>query len=170
MRTVTVALSTLVLLFSLVGCYAHPSPIPMVGTRADIRQLAGDWSGEYRSDANGRSGTITFHLSAGADTAYGDVLMIPRGWPPHGSPGREGQSSSARHGPETLTIRFVRTESRTVTGTLTPYQDPDWNSEVVTRFEGRISDRVIEGTYLTRRTDYMAERSGQWKVTRTRRH
>ena len=61
------------------GCSSAPAPIPVVGTPADVRTLAGEWGGDYHGESNGRSGSIVFRLSAQADTAFGDVVMIPRG-------------------------------------------------------------------------------------------
>src|SRR5262245_26397835 len=62
----------------LVACATTPKPIPVSGSAADVSQLDGEWSGEYHGAGGGRSGLISFKLSAGADSASGDVLMFPR--------------------------------------------------------------------------------------------
>ena len=61
-------------LLLLAGCAGNPSPVPVVGTASDVRALSGEWAGEYRSPETGRTGSITFKLAAGRDTAFGDVL------------------------------------------------------------------------------------------------
>jgi len=62
----------------------------------------------------------------------------------------------------------VRAEGGIVSGTLTPYQDPECKCMVMTRFEGRLQDRVIEGTYSSRHLDAPEGHSGHWKVTRAK--
>src|SRR2546428_8302678 len=59
---------------------AHQPAVPLAGTARDVAALAGQWEGSYASAATGRSGSISFTLSAGSDSAFGDVIMIPRGW------------------------------------------------------------------------------------------
>src|SRR5256886_5468755 len=54
--------------------------VPVGGTAGDMAALAGQWEGSYSSASTGRSGSISFTLSAGNDSAFGDVIMIPRGW------------------------------------------------------------------------------------------
>jgi len=56
------------------ACTYHGTPVPVVG---DTRSLSGEWEGTYSSEQTGRSGSIMFHLKAGTDSAWGDVLMIP---------------------------------------------------------------------------------------------
>src|SRR2546430_3957423 len=54
--------------------------VPVGGTAGEVAALAGQWEGSYSSASTGRSGSISFTLSAGNDSAFGDVIMIPRGW------------------------------------------------------------------------------------------
>lgn len=56
------------------GCAGPGMPIPVQGS---VEPLVGHWVGEYRSPDTGRDGSIMFTLSAGADTAWGDVVMMP---------------------------------------------------------------------------------------------
>ena len=103
-RTVGVSL---VLLLALAACSSTPAPVPVAGKTGDLQQLAGEWEGEYSSEATGRSGTIVFKLAPGEDHAHGDVLMIPRGG---AEPFRRMDSSwpEAAHVPgQLLVIRFV---------------------------------------------------------------
>jgi len=74
--------------------------------------------------ATGRSGSIAFTLTAGGDSAFGDVIMVPRGW---GRP--------------------LRAWDRTERGAATKAQP---SSQVLTiNFDGRLAGDTIEGTYTT---------------------
>ena len=75
-RTLHAALAALV-----TACAAaHQPSVPIAGSTRDMAALAGQWEGSYSSAATGRSGSISFTLSTGTDSAFGDVIMIPRGW------------------------------------------------------------------------------------------
>src|SRR5438270_11912166 len=92
MRVLHVALVPLV---TACGAARQPS-VPLTGTARDMAALAGQWEGSYSSASTGRSGSISFTLSAGNDSAFGDVIMIPRGW---GRPLQawNGQASAGVH-------------------------------------------------------------------------
>src|SRR2546426_6728817 len=146
-----------------------PPPVPMAGTAGDVAALAGQWEGSYSSAATGRSGSISFTLSASSDSAFGEVIMIPRGW---GRPlqawDRQGGADAAGAQPRSavLTINFVRVASGRVTGTLAPYPDPETGAQLFTTFEGRLDDDTIEGSYTTRGAGSRDPQTGQWKVMR----
>jgi len=148
---------------------AHQPRVPMAGTAGDVAALAGRWEGSYSSAATGRSGSISFTLSASKDSAFGDVIMIPRGW---GRPlqawDRQGAAGGAAAQPRSavLTINFVRVASGRVTGTLAPYADPETGAQLFTTFEGRLDGDTIEGSYTTRGGGSGDAQTGQWKVTR----
>src|SRR5437660_3157130 len=62
------------------ACAAAPqTPVPLAGTVSDLAALTGHWEGAYSSVETGRSGTISFTLTASRDSAFGDVVMIPQG-------------------------------------------------------------------------------------------
>ena len=44
-----------------------PPPVPLAGTARDVAALAGRWEGSYSSAVTGRSGSISFTLSATGD-------------------------------------------------------------------------------------------------------
>src|SRR2546427_22688 len=68
------------LLAALSACTPTPTPpVPLAGTSGDVAALAGPWEGAYSSAATGRSGSISFALSAQGGSAFGDGIMIPRG-------------------------------------------------------------------------------------------
>lgn len=154
------------------ACVAAPEPVPVIGAAADIRALVGRWEGDYHSAATGRSGSIVFELTAEGDTARGEVVMIPRGWsePLRAAgyrPGAEpGDPTAGRAQPELLTIEFVRVADGRVSGTLTPYRDPECGCTLLTAFVGRMEGRGIEGTFTSRHAATGRTESGRWKVTR----
>jgi hypothetical protein len=151
-----------------VACASPPAPVPVVADTADLLQLAGEWEGYYSSPAAERQGNITFALEAGRDTAYGDVLMVPRGWSrPLGL--AEDPAAAARDAPipATLRIRFVRVEDGRVSGTLEPYRDPDCGCAVYTTFVGMLRGDVVEGTFTSRLAAGPLYK-GTWLVERKR--
>ena len=109
-----------------VGCSGAPAPVPVVGAPSDLEQLAGEWGGDYRGETSGRSGSMVFKLSAGADTASGDVVMIPRERRPERLPTQDPSAGlPIARAPEVLSIAFVRAAGGGVSGRLVPYRDPE---------------------------------------------
>jgi len=150
----------------LAACAATQTPVPVVGPAADITALAGEWVGEYSSIESGRSGSISFTLRAAADSAFGDVVMIPVGWGRPLAPWRgETPTPAQRPMTEVLSINFVRVEQGRVNGTLAPYADPQTGERLVTRFTGELSGNTITGTYTTQLSSG-ATQTGRWTVQR----
>src|SRR6266511_3584500 len=122
-------------LLLLAACATSQSAVPVIGPAGDVSALTGEWAGDYSSNASGRSGSITFTLRAAADSAFGDVVMIPASWGRPLAPWRPDAPAGARPPqPEVLTINFVRVEAGRVTGTLAPYADPVTGERLVTTF------------------------------------
>ena len=149
------------------ACAANPPPVPISGPMRDVGALAGEWSGEYRSVETGRSGSIYFKLTAGRDTAYGDVIMVPaeiagiRGDPRTPMPPAMANIS------QVLTIRFVRVSGRSITGSIEPYPAPDCECALLTVFRGELNDDRIEGTFTIHHSATQhAEQRGTWWVKR----
>lgn len=151
------------------GCATAPqTPVPLAGAAADVAPLSGRWDGSYSSAATGRSGSISFTLTATGDTAFGDVIMIPRGF---GRPLQASERGAAPAGAtpprsSVLTISFVRVAQGRVMGTLAPYADPETGAQLYTTFEGRRKGDAIEGTFTTRSAGGADTHTGQWKVIR----
>jgi hypothetical protein len=159
--------SVLSLLVFAIGCATTSAPVPIEGTASNVAALAGHWEGTYESEATGRTGSIVFDLVAGDDHAHGDVVMIPRGSTNAYRPAPRPTGEAAGSAPPTaelLSVRFVRAEGETVTGTLDPYWDPDCSCEVTTTFVGAINGDRIAGTFTSMRT--AGRVSGTWKATR----
>jgi hypothetical protein len=147
------------------GCGVQPAAVPVTGAPADLAQLAGEWGGDYRAES-GRSGSVVFKLAAGADTARGDVVMIPRGSyePPPADP-RPASGIGLPSTGQVLSIGFVRAAGGAISGELVPYADPECKCSLKTRFEGRIHNDTIEGTFESRDAETSAMvRKGSWKV------
>jgi hypothetical protein len=144
--------------------------VPVISETGSIEALVGNWAGQYSSAETGRSGSITFQLASEKDTAYGDVVMVPRPRTPlaAGTEHAPMAVNPAQNPGQSLTIRFVRMEGGSVSGTLAPYNDPECGCRVITTFAGRFTDsNTIEGTYDTRGTGFGHQPSaGTWKVTR----
>jgi len=135
-------------------CAACATTQPMVdvqGKDLDVTQLAGRWEGTYHGKDSGRSGTVTFDLIAGYRVAEGKVVMNALADPAHAQP---------------LQVKFVEIEGRQVGGTISPYTDPACNCTVETKFVGRLTGRLIEGTFTTHPVGGTQEQGGTWSVSR----
>ena len=157
----------------LLGCAANPSPVPVVAEPDALAALAGHWAGEYSSPATGRSGSIVFTLSAGGESATGDVVMVPSGSEQPlvaaAAPGVAGQSATTRPVAKGLTIRFVRLAGDSVSGMLDPYSAPDCDCVLTTTFTGQLHGDRIDGTFETRGDPRAsATQTGRWSVSRRR--
>ena len=153
----------------LLACTApHQAPVPLVGAVRDVAALEGQWDGSYSSAATGRSGSISFALTATGDSAFGDVVMIPRGLgrPLQAWNNAAVPADAASLRPAVLTINFVRVAEGRVSGTLAPYADPETGVQLFTAFEGLLRGDVIEGTYTTRAGRGVDSQTGEWKVRR----
>jgi hypothetical protein len=153
------------------SCATTPPAIPVGGNVAGVSALAGDWSGEYSSQATQRYGSIRFTLAAHADTAFGDVTMQPRATNPRAVSVDAGGSKSAPPPPsmQLLRIAFVRAVGDTVTGVLDPYEDPECKCTLLTRFAGRLRGDRITGRYSTTNVETGVVTGGEWDVHRKRR-
>lgn len=150
------------------ACASTQEPhVPVSIGPADLSRLAGEWTGEYSSATTGRSGSIVFHLTATADSAHGDVIMVPRAT---GLPLRRAmlheQPEVGSALPRELTIRFARFEGGRVTGVMDRYTDPDCNCPVSTTFQGTVHGDRIEGTFNTYGAPAGHPVTGRWSVER----
>lgn len=152
------------------ACAWRRTPVPIISDSGSTALLVGDWSGEYSSRETGRSGSISFELASEKDTAYCDIVMVPK------VPTLQVVTRDRAEGPvaassapaQPLKIRFIRLGEGRVSGTLDPYVDPECNCRVTTTFDGRITSAdIIEGTYTTRGSG-ISESKGTWKVNRQR--
>lgn len=153
------------LLSQMTACVYQPPSVRLQGSPVTIATLAGQWVGDYGSERTGRNGSILFRLTAGGDSAYGDVLMVDA------RPARLNiTDASAAHVEHThptqlLRIAFVRVANGRVSGAMVPYTDPDCECQVMTTFVGVVAGDVIEGTYVTRAVNRQ-EQSGTWRARR----
>jgi hypothetical protein len=147
------------------ACSRAVSTIPVQGSAPAISRLAGDWEGEYSSIETGRSGSISFRLRAGSDTAEGEVMMTVGEQRLH--PSARGEGGGRTGHSEPLTIRFVQTSGTEVQGTLDPYRAPDCGCTLTTTFRGEVSGNVIEGSYETKGSGFHhPTQRGRWRVVR----
>ena len=148
------------------ACGGTGMRVPVAGTAGDLAAMAGEWSGEYSSDESGRSGSIVFRLTAGTDTATGDVVMSPQFWRRGGAPGDATGAFTTPPAPQVLSIRFVGVAGGRVNGRLDPYTDPNCGCTLLTEFEGTLRGNELEGTYSSRHSHTGEVQRGRWKVTR----
>ncbi|HEY3219837.1 MAG TPA: hypothetical protein VGJ80_03825 [Gemmatimonadales bacterium] len=152
---------------ALSACGASRSPVPLVGAATDVSALTGEWAGDYSSAESGRSGSISFTLRAAGDTAFGDVVMIPRAWGRALVPWTQPNAGGGSQAPAStvLSIRFVRVERGHVSGTLDSYADPHTGERLFTTFTGEQTGNTIAGTYTTRLQSGDTQ-TGRWSVQR----
>jgi hypothetical protein len=150
------------------ACTANPNPVPVVGTASDVGALVGEWNGEYRSLETGRSGSISFKLAAGRDTAFGDVIMVPaEAMAPMGA---TVPPTGVHANPQVLTIRFVRVRGRRISGMIDRYKSPDCGCELLTTFEGDLAGTRISGDFVIRHSGgETPPQKGTWWVKLVRR-
>jgi hypothetical protein len=154
------------------ACATKPTPVTVSGEVGDRASLAGKWTGEYSSQATGRSGSIVFNLSPSGDAATGDVVMVPRGLgralTPYTAGNTTGGATQSPAASQVLTIKLVRVSGDTVSGVLDAYHDPECNCPVVTTFTGTLRGDTIDGTFSTRGSQNVGPQTGTWRVARSR--
>lgn len=163
MRPITAVLS----LVLLAGCRSATPSVRLQGEPVAIAWLAGEWVGEYRGAAAGRSGSISFYLPSGTDSLYGDVTMLTSAGQPMMSADVLERHRLHVRSAQSLRIDFVSVGGGTVTGTLEPYVSPDCGCVVTTTFTGRITGDTIDGVFVTRAPSGLLL-EGAWQVTRRR--
>ena len=162
------AASLVIALTAFTACSWKRTPVPIISDTGSSALLVGTWSGEYSSRETGRSGSITFEMASEKDTAYCDVVMIPKVQTLQVATRDQAQAQMMKPEslPQPLKIRFIRLGEGQVSGTLDPYVNPECNCPVNTTFEGRVVDaNRIEGTFMTRGVGVQTA-SGVWKVKR----
>ena len=147
------------------GCTYQGTPVPVAGNTS---LLAGQWDGTYSSRETGRTGSIVFHLKAGTDSAYGDVLMIPAQADYSRPPTLPDSPQPFRKPSRVLTISFVQCDDGAVTGRLDPYEDPDTGERIYTTFEGRLKGNSFKGTFTTLYPGGVHRVTGKWSAERKR--
>lgn len=152
---------------TMVGCSSTPPPVPLRAARADLEAMVGHWSGSYRSDATGASGSILFELHDVDSVARGDVMMVPESTGEALRPRRDHrQEQEPAAAPRTLEIEFISVSRDRVLGSLAPFLDPACDCARFTTFEGRIEEDRISGTYVSRSERESSVRTGTWFVDR----
>jgi hypothetical protein len=147
----------------LTACAARVVNVPVVGPPDALRQLEGEWLGEYSRGPAGREGGLHFKLATGEKVASGDVWMSPRdrNLPPY-----TGSAPAADVAATPLTIRFVWIEENFVSGTLEMYRDPITDSILLTTFRGRVEKDAVKGTFVTENKSTGEITSGVWSARR----
>jgi len=159
------AVSVCAALFVISCGSSEPGPVSVIGAPADLAPLTGEWSGSYDSLATGRSGSITFHLTADPNGAHGDVLMVPKRQIDYHPVNRQQVPMASAS--SVLSIEFVRIASGEISGKLAAYPDPEVaGATLETHFQGRADGAWIEGTFVTYSVRSVAPLRGTWRVHR----
>jgi hypothetical protein len=159
------AVSVCAALFVISCGSSKPGPVQVIGAAADLAPLSGEWIGTYDSQATGRSGSITFHLTADPKGAHGDVLMVPRRQVDYDQP--NGQHVPMASASSVLSIEFVQIASGEINGKIATYADPEVAGAILeTHFTGRADGDWIEGTFVTYSVRSVAPLRGTWRVHR----
>jgi hypothetical protein len=170
MRTRVASFSRLgaaTLLFASACTYNSP-PVLLDGPASDVAALAGTWEGTYAGGESQRTGTITFTIRAGKDTAYGDVLMeTAMNESIVAADVESGRHATHARAPHVLLIKFVNVYRGYIDGTLEAYRAPDCDCIVETTFRGERFGEEIRGEFTTRDPTGRYQ-TGTWKVKRTR--
>ena len=149
------------------ACRYTPTPVVLAGTPADIQSLAGSWEGTYQGRESERTGTITFTIDAGSDTAHGDVLMeAPMRHQFIAADVASGEHRLHSRAPEVLRITWVGLHRGFVEGALEAYIAPDCQCTVKTVFNGSVvaDGNEIKGEFVT--TGASLRQQGTWIVRR----
>lgn len=134
------------------------APVPVDGAPADLRTLAGRWTGEFLNERTGQRGTISFELRAGRDTAHALVTVS-------GPLPIEGCEPSAE---TAFVLRLGRlgVSSGSIGGWLVPADRPGTGCVVEPWFEGRVEPDLLEGLYFSEPVEGASVRLGTWRVRR----
>ena len=167
-RRVAAGALWLAVVTSMAGCAYRPRPVVLEAGPREWRAMVGTWRGSYSTADPGRHGLIDFTLAAGADQAFGDVLMTIAGrrdrytavhdetrW--NGTPGAVYS--------DVLTIQFIRASDGGLRGVMTPYWDPERACEATATFYGAIGDGRMDGTFTSLCADGVHAVRGTWSVT-----
>ena len=147
MRTLLVA----GLLFS--ACATTGSSVAVEGNDLDVSLLAGTWEGTYEGTQSGRKGVVKLDLAAGNRVAEGKVMMNSLADP-----------ANVRE----LSIKFMQVGGRKLSGTITPYSDPQCNCTVETEFTGTMHGDTISGTFQSGPVGSAKQPAGTWTASRKR--
>jgi hypothetical protein len=135
------------------GCAASNSSVAVEGNDVDVSLLSGKWAGTYEGTHSGRKGTVSLDLAGGNRVAEGKVVMNTAGDPT---------------GAHELSIKFVQVGGRKLTGTLTPYTDPQCNCMVETEFVGVMTGDNFSGTFSSAPVGAAKQPAGTWTAQRQR--
>ncbi len=151
------------LVLGLGACAGNSPPVPVQG---DGGQLEGRWLGQYENMMLRRSGSIDFVLGVGADTARGNVLLIPAGHDNRIGGTRGPEPDAVPVAPQLLEVLFVRVDGHRVSGRLAAYRDPESGAMVNTTFSGHLEGDVIDGKFFMVEINDEWAVEGRWRVTR----
>lgn len=166
MRAATLMAGAAVAL-TLSACASSPAFVPLPSPSENLAALGGEWRGEYKNPANGRSGTLYFSLASQEDAASGEIVVYPQGAPGIVNWENRLTLASARYLAEAMQVRFVSYQSGIVTARVGPYVDPNCGNVHVTTLFGELRNDRLSGNFISR-SEAHEPITGQWSAHRVR--
>ncbi len=124
--------AALVLLSLAVACASAPpqDAIQLVGSAADVGQLAGTWIGTFEEPSQRHHGTINIHFDEPTMAGSGDIRL----------------------GPQDLHLRvlYIRVSGQRIAGAIEPYYDASCSCTVNSSFTGRLEGDRLSGEFVVK--------------------
>lgn len=134
---------------------------PVKETKVDFSEFAGKWEGKYESTATGRSGQVYLDLTSTGEKATGGIIMRPEE-SGSASTNKMTYSDTKKQKAIPLTIDFVAAEGGKISGVVTPYFDPRFNTTMFTTFEGALEGNMMKGIFTVKIGDTGNSYTGTW--------
>jgi len=150
-----------------ISCSPVPSFYLVVDDDVELANLTGMWEGEFTTSIPDRYGSLYITVTATHDTAYGEVVLS---WQTSFLPPimREDPNAldSYRKTTQVIKIKEIFLNNGNIGGIIEPYAEPKAGYLVTTKFQGRLSKDVMEGTFQSNVKETRESYKGRWKVTR----
>ncbi len=149
MRTGALLVATLVV----AGCgSAMWASVPVSGSDASVKALAGSWEGTFDGNGSGAKGVVRFDLAPGSHYAEGRFVF------------------NADDPARAISVPMKQVDTGAdgqIAGVIGPYMEPRLKVQVHTQFAGLRQGNTIAGTFTTRAVDSSNHRqSGRWQMTK----
>jgi len=157
----------MVVVTTFISCSPVPSFYLVVDDDVELANLTGMWEGEFTTSIPDRYGSLYITMTATHDTAYGEVVLS---WQTSflSNIMREDPNAldSYRNTTQVIKIKEIFFTNRDIGGIIGPYPEPKAGYLVTTKFQGRLSKDVMEGTFQSNVKETRESYKGTWKVTR----
>jgi len=150
-----------------ISCSPVPSFYLVVDDDVELANLTGKWEGEFTTSIPERYGSIFIMITATNDTAYGEVVLSWHdSYLPHIMEQDPNALDSYRKATKMIRIEEIFVKNGNVGGIIEPYREPKAGYLVRTKFRGRQSKDIMEGSFQSKVKETRESYKGKWKVTR----